>query len=153
MRKTTFRSVVRFSQNTILCEKMQNRPRFSVIHGPIELKIFLQLLDTVWVGEFFLFQKILLWWFLEACTKIALIAKQAFFYGASSILTALFEGKRIKRNKKNPYPKQYLVPVKKIFSSTEPSRLKKRGQKVGSFVTLVIPIFHRRKHCENLSLA
>ena len=49
-----------FSQNQFFHKKVQNRPRFSDMLRPIELKFFPQILDIVADGSFFLFQKILL---------------------------------------------------------------------------------------------
>jgi hypothetical protein len=42
-------------------KKVLFRPRFSGMVEGIELKFFPHILDTIWRGYFFLFQKILLW--------------------------------------------------------------------------------------------
>ena len=69
-------------------EKLQNRPRFSDILRPIEVKFFSQILDTVWGVGFFRFKNIALV-SSGRFHKFVLIEKQAFFYGVSHIFDFL----------------------------------------------------------------
>jgi hypothetical protein len=58
-------------------KKVQNRPRFSAPVHPIELKIFLQILETIWGVYFFLFWKILYYRYLADVTKKFVAEKHA----------------------------------------------------------------------------
>jgi len=66
----------------------------------IELKFFSHILDTILRGYFFLFQKILLWGFLAAVTKFALVKKQAFFR-VCPVFWLFFRTTKDVREKKN----------------------------------------------------
>ncbi len=50
-----------FSRNNFLYKNLTFRPHISRMVRDIELKFFPHILDTIWGGYFFLFQKILLW--------------------------------------------------------------------------------------------
>jgi hypothetical protein len=63
--------------------------------------------------------------------KICPNRKKSVFYRVSRILAFLFEGKRIKRNKKKTPTQTVSSIYKKIFSSIGPWVTKKRGRKVG----------------------
>ncbi len=58
-------------------KKVQNRPRFSALVHPIELKFFLQILETLWGVYFFLFWKILYYRCLADVTKKVVAEKHA----------------------------------------------------------------------------
>ena len=55
-KKSKFNFVLRFSQNRFFTKTVQNRPRFSGLIHPIELKFFLQILEIL-LGAYFFFEK------------------------------------------------------------------------------------------------
>jgi hypothetical protein len=72
-----------------------------------ELKFLPHILDAIWGGYFFLFQKILLQWLLAAFTKLGLSKKQVFFRVCSVFSLFYSKGKRYKEKKKVPTPNPF----------------------------------------------
>ena len=138
---------------TIFCtKKLQNRPRFSAPVHPIELKIFLQILETIW-GEYFFFvlKNIVLSIFGRRYKKNCRW-KTCTFKGALGILTFFLERNEIERKKKNRHHKVSLVPVKKVSTRSDVLRPRKGGDKGGPFLTLGTPRSPWRKRFRILSL-
>ena len=68
-----------FSQNHFFNKKVQNRPRFSDMIHPIELKLFIQVLDSVLGAAFYCFEKYFTVDFWHTLQKSSIQNKHAFF--------------------------------------------------------------------------